>query len=247
MTGNRQMLSATHRSGADPPVPRRARLRLAGVPQHLVQRGNNHCACFFAEEDYALYLRHLGELSREFGCRVHAYVLMTNHVHLLLTPDAVDSASLTMKHLGQRYVQYVNRTYRRSGTLWEGRFKSCLSQSESYVLACYRYIELNPVRAGMCAHPREYRWSSYRANAEQARDPLVTAHDEYRGLGATGDARRAAYRRLLEDQLDPAVIEAIRESTRGNYALGTRRFQSEIESMLGRRARRGSAGRPRCE
>lgn len=127
-------------------MPRRPRLRLAGILLRIIQRGNNRSACFFAEDDCALYLRHLGELSQEFGCRVHAYVLMTNHVHLLPTPEEVDSASLTMKHLGQRYVQHVNRTYRRSGTLWEGRFKSCLSQSKSYVLACYRYIELNPVR-----------------------------------------------------------------------------------------------------
>lgn len=228
-------------------MPRRARLRLAGVPLHLIQRGNNRTACFFAEDDYALYLRHLGELAREFGCLVHAYVLMTNHVHILLTPEGTDSASLTMKHLGQRYVQYVNRTYRRSGTLWEGRFKSCLTQSESYVLACYRYIELNPVRARMCAHPRDYRWSSYRANAGDGHDPVITAHDEYRRLGATGETRHTAYRRLFEEQLDPMVVEAIRESTRGNYVLGEQRFQSEIESMLGRRARRGSAGRPRLE
>ena len=228
-------------------MPRRARLRLAGVPLHLIQRGNNRSACFFAVEDYSLYLLHLGELSRKFGCLVHAYVLMTNHVHLLLTPQEADSASLTMKHLGQRYVQYVNRTYHRSGTLWEGRFKSCLSQNESYVLACYRYIELNPVRAGMCAHPGDYRWSSYAANAGGKPDALVAAHDEYRRLGPTGEARRDAYRRLFETQLDPAVVGAIREATSGNFALGNQRFQTEIESMLGRRARRGTAGRPRLE
>ena len=228
-------------------MPRRARLRLAGVPLHLIQRGNNRSACLFAEDDYARYLRYLGELAREFGCRVHAYVLMTNHVHILVTPEAVDSASLMMKHLGQRYVQYVNRTYRRSGTLWEGRFKSCLTQSESYVLACYRYIELNPVRARMSAHPREYRWSSYRANAGDTHDPVVAAHDEYRRLGATEEARCAAHRRLLDEHLDPVLLEAIRGSTRGNYALGDQRFQAEIESTLGRRARRRIAGRPRLE
>ena len=228
-------------------VPRRRRVLLADYPLHIVQRGINREPCFFTDEDYYCYLHWLEESARACGCAIHAYVLMTNHVHLLLTPDETGSPSRLMQSLGRRYVQYTNRFYRRTGSLWEGRFKSSLVQAEDYLLACQRYIELNPVRAGMCAHPREYRWSSYRANAEQARDPLVTAHDEYRGLGATGDARRAAYRRLLEDQLDPAVIEAIRESTRGNYALGTRRFQSEIESMLGRRARRGSAGRPRCE
>ena len=141
-------------------MPRRARLRFAGVPLHIIQRGNNRTACFFAEQDYRFYLHDLGELARRFECGVHAYALMTNHVHLLITPSATDSASLLMKHLGQRYVQYVNRVYRRSGTLWEGRFKSSLVQRQSYVLKCQRYIELNPVRAGMVPHPRDYPWSS---------------------------------------------------------------------------------------
>ena len=226
-------------------MPRRARLRLAGVPLHLIQRGNNRCACFFTADDYARYLRDLGDLALQFGCRVHAYVLMTNHVHLLLTPDAADGASLLMKHLGQRYVQHINRTYRRSGTLWEGRFKSCLAQSEAYVLACYRYIELNPVRAGMVTHPRDYRWSTYRANAEGQASALVVAHDEYRRLGDCASARQRAYRVLFEGLLDPAVVTAIRDATNGNVALGNTRFQLEIEAALGRRAHRGKVGRPR--
>ena len=114
-------------------MPRRARLSVPGIPWHIIQRGNNRTACFYADEDYRLYLEHLTELSAKFGCAVHAYVLMTNHVHLLLTPEKEESAALLMKHLGQRYVQYVNRTYRRSGTLWEGRFCSCLAQFEEYV------------------------------------------------------------------------------------------------------------------
>ena len=144
-------------------MPRRARLSLPGVPWHIIQRGNNRSVCFHAEDDYQFYLHYLKEFADKFGCALHAYVLMTNHVHLLLTPARDDSAALMMKHLGQRYVQYVNRTYRRSGTLWEGRFRSCLTQSEDYVLACYRYIELNPVRAGMVLKPQDYRWSSYHA------------------------------------------------------------------------------------
>ena len=225
-------------------MPRRARLRLAGVPLHLIQRGNNGAACFFAAADYALYLHHLAELARQVGCLVHAHVLMTNHVHLLLTPRAADSASLLMKHLGQRYVQYVNRTYRRSGTLWEGRFKSCLAQSEAYVLACYRYIELNPVRAAMVAHPRDYRWSSYRANAEGEACDWVVAHDEYCRLGDSATARQAPYRALFKAHIDPALVTAIRDATNGNVALGNPRFQLEIEAALGRRARHGKAGRP---
>jgi putative transposase len=136
-------------------MPRRARLALANIPLHIIQRGNNGQACFFSEEDYHLYLGWLGKYARETGCQVHSYVLMTNHVHLLICANGVDSASLLLKALGQRYVQYVNRTYRRSGTLWEGRYKSCLVQEEVYLLTCQRYIELNPMRAGMVSHPEE--------------------------------------------------------------------------------------------
>lgn len=137
-------------------MPRRARLLLPNVPLHVIQRGNNRQACFFADDDYRRYLDWLEEYAGKCGCRVHAYVLMTNHVHLLLSADSAGGVGALMKALGQRYVQYINRTYRRSGTLWEGRFRSCLTQDETYLLACQRYIELNPVRAAMVAHPAEY-------------------------------------------------------------------------------------------
>ena len=225
-------------------MPRRPRLTLAGVAVHLIQRGNNRGACFFAEEDYSLYLHHLAELASKFGCAVHAYVLMTNHVHLLLTPQRADGASRLMKHLGQRYVQHVNRMYRRSGTLWEGRFRSCLTQSEAYVLACYRYIELNPVRAGMTWHPSVYRWSSFAVNARGERSNLIIPHEQYLSLGRSAEERREAYRQLFRAELDPDVVMAIREATNGNVALGSNRFQVEVETALGRRARRGQPGRP---
>ena len=157
-------------------MPRRARLRIADAPLHIIQRGNNRNACFFADYDYGCYLHHLGELAARHACAIHAYVLMTNHVHLLLTPRGPDGASLLMKHLGQRYVQYVNRVYKRSGTLWEGRFRSSIVQAETYLLRCLRYIELNPVRAGMVDSPGAYRWSSFRANALGERNPLLTPH-----------------------------------------------------------------------
>ena len=169
---------------------------------------------------------------------------MTNHVHLLLTPDKEDSAALLMKHLGQRYVQYINRSYRRSGTLWEGRFRSCLTQSEDYVLACYRYIELNPVRAGMVSRPQDYRWTSYHANATGKTNALITPHDQYLRLARNEDDRRAAYKALFRAHLDEEIVTQIRSATNGNYALGNERFQKEIEAALGRRARRGQAGRP---
>jgi putative transposase len=178
---------------------------------------------------------------------VHAYVLMTNHVHLLVTPERADSAALMMKHLGQRYVQYINRTYKRSGTLWEGRFRSCLAQSEDYVLACYRYIELNPVRAGIVRHPREYRWSSYRANAEGKADELVSPHEQYLRMGRELRERREAYQALFKAHLDDTLVTQIRAATNGNYALGNQRFQLDIERALGRRATKGKAGRPKAQ
>ena len=225
-------------------MPRRARLSIPGIPWHIIQRGNNRSVCFHAEEDYQLYLHHLQEFAVKFGCAIHAWVLMTNHVHLLLTPQHPDSASLLMKHLGQRYVQYINRTYKRSGTLWEGRFRSCLTQTEEYVLACYRYIELNPVRAGMVNQPKDYRWSSYHTNALGKPSKLIVPHEEYLRIARDQPARLESYRALFKAHLDEEIVGQIRSATNGNFALGSERFQKEIEAALGRRARRGQSGRP---
>ena len=225
-------------------MPRRARLAIPGIPWHIIQRGNNRSVCFHAGEDYQLYLHYLEEYATRFGCAIHAYVLMTNHVHLLLTPQRADSVALLMKNLGQRYVQYINHTYHRSGTLWEGRFRSCLTQTEDYVLACYRYIELNPVRAGMVIRPQDYRWSSYHANALGKTSCFIVPHEQYLRLGHDDAARREAYRALFKAHLDEAMAGQIRSATNGNYALGSERFQHEIEAMLGRRASRGQSGRP---
>jgi len=226
-------------------MPRRARLSMAGIPWHIIQRGNNRSACFYADEDYQFYLDALNEQSTKYGCSVHSYVLMTNHVHLLLTPKKEDSASLLMKHLGQRYVQYINRTYQRSGTLWEGRFRSCLTQSEDYVLACYRYIELNPVRANMVKHPREYPWSSYLANAEGRKNDLLSPHEQYLKIDRNELSRRKTYRELFKAHVDEGVDDQIREATNGNLVLGNTRFQEEIAYALGRRVTKGKAGRPK--
>jgi putative transposase len=228
-------------------MPRRARIVLPGIPMHLIQRGNNRQACFYADEDYLFYMEWLQIYARQAGCVVHAYVLMTNHVHLLLTSSSADGAGALMKGLGQRYVQYVNRAYRRSGTLWEGRFRSCLTQEESYVLGCYRYIELNPVRAGMVEHPGEYRWSSYRANAQGDPSSVVSVYESYRALGAGEDVRQTAYRELCRHQLDPGFVDEIRKATNGNFALGSSRFQEEVAKALGCRVVRGRSGRPKME
>ncbi|MDD2468612.1 MAG: transposase [Desulfobulbus sp.] len=210
----------------------------------MIQRGNNRHPCFYTDEDYIFYLEWLHEYSRESGCAIHAYVLMTNHVHLLLTPKQATGIGLLMKRLGQRYVQYVNRSYQRSGTLWEGRFRSCLTQEETYLLTCQRYIEMNPVRAGMVKAPHEYRWSSFRANALGEPNPLLTQHSNYQSLGTTQENRQQVYRELFRQELDPGIIDSIRKATNGNFVLGSERFSEEISQVLGRRVTPGKAGRP---
>jgi len=226
-------------------MPRRPRLTLPNVPLHLIQRGNNRQACFVADEDFCFYLDWLGDYAGKTGCRIHAYVLMTNHVHLLLSAERGGAPGELMKALGQRYVQYFNRTYRRSGTLWEGRYRSCLTQAEDYLLACQRYIELNPVRAGMAAHPADYRWSSYRANAQGEAEALIRPHEVYQALGLDAAARQAAYRELFRAELEPGLVDQIRRATNGNFALGGTRFGDEMSVLLGRRVRPGKSGRPR--
>jgi putative transposase len=200
-------------------------------------------ACFREHSDYLLYLAHLRDLSVKLKCVVHAYCLMTNHVHLLITPCAAEACIDLMRDLGQRYVQYFNRRYQRTGTLWEGRFRSCIAESAAYVLACYRYIELNPVRAGMVAHPEAYLWSSYAVNAGQRTDPSIAPHAEFDALGHDAVARQAAYRSLVENNLPPALLAAIREATNGGYPLVSAAFKSRLPSVA-QRQERGRAGRP---
>lgn len=203
-------------------MPRRARLSLPGVPLHVVQRGHNRSTCFFTESDFRYYLHLLERHGREAGCAIHAYVLMTNHVHLLVTPRKKEDVAQLMQRVGQQYVQHVNRMYARNGTLWDGRFKSSLTRDEAYILTCYRYIELNPVRAGMVVHPGQYPWSSYLANAEGVADPVVTPHEQYLAMGLTEDVRLHEYRRLLTSCLDDATVRDIRCSVNGNRELRLR-------------------------
>jgi putative transposase len=216
---------------------------LAGVPVHVIQRGNNRSDCFFREEDHCFYLFHLGRYLARFQCELHAYCLMTNHVHLLLTAKTAESCALLMKHVGQLYTQYFNKAYQRTGSLWEGRFRSCLVQSEVYVLACYRYIELNPVRAGMVTLPGDYRWSSYRDNAMGQASPVVTPHLEYLRLGGSAAERQKVYTAHFGSFADRT--EEIRSATNGGYALGDEKFRRAMAEALGRRVDKGKAGRPR--
>jgi putative transposase len=228
----------------DSAMPRRARLRLAGCPVHLVQRGNNRTPCFFADRDYALYLNLVAEHAGRFDCAIHAYVLMTNHIHLLLTPAAGDGLSQLMRHVDQRYVQFVNRTYRRTGTLWEGRFRSSLVQEQHYLLRCYRYIELNPVRAGMVKHPADYAWSSHRLNARAASSKFLTPHPTFVALGTTEQQRAAAYLALFRSVPAHDEVETIRNCLNGGFALGDSSFKAELAATLKRRVEPGVGGRP---
>lgn len=225
-------------------MPRRSRLVLPGVPMHLIQRGNNRQATFFADEDYLNYLHWLTEGAERFACRVHAWVLMTNHVHLLVSADEHEAVARLMKSVGQRYTQYVNRVYGRTGSLWEGRFRSCLTDSDVYVLTCMRYIELNPVRACMVEHPADYRWSSYRTNAQGKSSLLITPHPAYRSLGLDVESRTRAYQRLFDSNLSAQLVSELRDATNGNRVFGSGRFAQQIGAALGCRTVRGAPGRP---
>ncbi len=228
-------------------MPRTMRLDLPGVAQHVIQRGNDRQACFYREIDYVRYLQDLRESALKYGCSIHAYVLMTNHVHLLVTPAAEGAISRMMQAVGRRYVRYLNASLCRTGTLWEGRYKACLVDSEQYVMACYRYIELNPVRAGMVAAPGEYRWSSHAANANGVPDPLVTPHEVYEGMAQTVEKRCALYRELVAEAAPEHEMAAIRLYVQRQRALGSSRFREQIERQLQRRAGIGHPGRPRKE
>lgn len=228
-------------------MARKPRFNLSGIPQHVIQRGNNREPCFYAEDDYRRYRDDLREALRANDCRLHAYVLMTNHVHLLLTPMRAHGIAHLMQDLGRKFVRYVNHAYRRTGTLWEGRYKASLIDSEAYLLTCMRYIELNPVRANMLAHPGEYRWSSFAYNAHGQPDALLTAHPVYQQLGADPLSRQHAYRELFRQHMDHATMHEIRATLNQELVLGRDDFKDRIEQMTKRQTRAGQSGRPRHE
>lgn len=225
-------------------MARLPRYVLPGVPQHVIQRGNNRQPIFAADGDYRAYLDWLKVAADQHGLLIHAYVLMTNHVHLLATPEQEDSIGKTLQSLGRRYVQYFNYTYGRTGTLWEGRYRATVVHAEDYLLACSRYIELNPVRAAMVNSPAHYRYSSYRHNAQGRKDPLLTEHEVYRRLGRTIADRHAAYRALFRGTVEEAALNEIREATNKGWALGHGRFREEVARLAARRAAPLQRGRP---
>ena len=218
-------------------MPRLPRYVLPGQPQHIIQRGNNRSPIFIVNDDYRYFQDYLAEACESHNARIHAYVLMTNHVHLLMTPENEDSISKVMQSTGRRYVQYFNHLYNRTGTLWEGRYKATLIDTETYLMICYRYIELNPIRANICDYPDEYRWSSYGANALGLADKLVTPHKYYQALSGNTMDRLAHYRGLFDGHLDERTLEEIRYSTQNGWVLGNDKFKDEIENHLQRRTR----------
>jgi putative transposase len=226
-------------------MARQPRIDLAGVPQHVIQRGNNREACFFEDDDRHHYLEWLRKAAEQYGVFVHAYVLMTNHVHLLATGTGVGAIGRTMQSLGRRYVRYVNSSYQRTGTLWEGRYKSCLVDSDRYLLTCYRYIELNPVRAGMVRTPGDYRWSSYNRNALGMADDVVTAHASYESMGRSDAERFLAYQDLFRTAIEDDDLEAIRRHVAQGKVLGSEAFRNQVEAVVNRRVRLAGPGRPR--
>jgi len=215
-------------------MPRLPRIDAPGIAQHIIQRGNNRQICFGDNQDLAAYACWLKEYAKEYNVDIHAWVLMTNHVHLLMTAHKKLGISKLMQALGRKYVQYYNFKYKRSGTLWEGRFKSCLVQSDRYVLACYRYIELNPVRAAMVENPKEYRWSSYVINAIGKESSLCTPHPSYLALGKTKESRLRMYREIFKGQLPEETINNIRITTQKGLILGTDSFKQQMEELLDR-------------
>ena len=224
-------------------MARLPRFVLPGQPQHVIQRGNNRQATFRTEDDYLFYLDKLSEAADKHQCDIHAYVLMTNHVHLLVTPHTKEGIAKMMQTLGRYYVQYFNQHYKRTGTLWEGRYKATLIDTEHYLLTCMRYIELNPVRAkNMVTHPSKYPWSSYHHNALGQQDKLITEHGEYKRLDIIKENRLSAYRQLFRSRIPDIALNAIREATNKAWVLGDNNFKRRIENKLNRQVESNGHG-----
>ena len=225
-------------------MARLPRLTLPGYPHHIIQRGNNRQPIFAATADYQVLLDLLDENARKFEVAIHAYVLMTNHFHLLATPQTTDGLPQMMQAVGRRYVRYFNDRQKRSGTLWEGRYRSTLIQTDRYLLACMAYIDLNPVRAGLVAQARDYPWSSHGHYIGQHLDKLVTPHPLYWELGNTPFAREAAYADWVQTGISSVQQQALTDAALSGWALGEPDFVADLQKRTARRVAKGSAGRP---
>ena len=231
-------------------MPRKPRFFLPGMPVHIVQRGHSREPVFFEDNDYLAYLRWLKEGAERYKVDIHAYALMTNHIHILATTGDTEGITRMMQYVGRHYVPYINHTYGSSGSIWEGRYKASLIHDEEYLLACMRYIELNPVRADMVRSPAHYRWSSYRHNGQGKEDALITPHALYLALGKTLPTRLAAYKALFKAHLDSGVLDDIRSAWQTGTPLGNDFFRQKVEARLKCKvgqARRGRPRRPRDE
>ena len=226
-------------------MPRKQRMYLPDIPSHVVQRGNDRNPCFFEEENYLFFLTCLEEACSRYEVSVHAYVLMTNHVHLLMTPNTESGISRVMQLLGNRYVQYINKNYRKTGTLWEGRHKSSLIDAEKYLLTCYRYIEMNPVRANMVNHPGDYRWSSYRHHATWSPSSIIENQDVFLRIASTPDERMRCYRELFRVGLDDGDVHEVRKAAAFSMPLGDNQFKKQIEATLSLSVGYARRGRPK--
>lgn len=225
-------------------MSRPPRLEAPGVPLHVVQRGNNRSNCFFGDIDRRFYLRCLAQSAQSRNCAVHAYVLMSNHVHLLVTPAVKGAVSALLQDVGRQYVRTINKVHGRTGTLWEGRYKSSLIDSEQYLFTCHRYIELNPVRAGIVVKPSDFPWSSHRYYAMGEPDTVVTPHPLYVQLASEPEARIARFRSLFGDPIPDSDLERLRIAVSKGWALGSDAFITEMECKLGRSIRPSRRGRP---
>ncbi len=225
-------------------MPRKQRFYIPGIPAHVMQRGHNRNPIFFAEKDYREYLKILKRVAEPYECQIHSYVLMTNHVHLLLTPGRDKSISQLFQALGRLYVTYINKTYKRSGTLWEGRHKGNIIETQTYFLTCMQYIELNPVRAGMVKHPADYPWSSYSANGQGQSNAILTPHNEYLSLAKEQSERLKNYRKLLGSKINTQILTDFRESIRSGTPLGSQNFLEKIEKTLNCKVGYTKQGRP---
>ena len=223
-------------------MARLPRFILPGYPQHVIQRGNNGQPILQDEDDYWFLWSKLRDAAEKFNCDIHAYVLMPNHFHLILTPWGEHGIGKLMQYTGRYYVQHVNSRYDRTGTLWDGRYRATLLDPGKFLLPASNYVELNPVRAGLVEAPADYAWSSYNANALGTDDALVRPHAAYKKLASSIKARRSAYRESFGSTLDEGLIQRLRDSTNKAWVLGDDKFCREIENKLNRRALPRSRG-----
>jgi putative transposase len=226
-------------------MARLPRLTLPGHPHHIIQRGNNRQAIFATDADYKTLLQMLEEQARKHHVAIHAYVLMSNHFHLLATPETADGIPLMMQALGRNYVRYFNRKQARTGTLWEGRYKSTLIQAERYLLACMVYIDLNPVRAGIVSEPADYPWSSHQHYIGRCPQKLITPQSLYWQLGNTPFARDIAYAELIRAGIGLSEERALTTATTQGWALGDLDYVEDLQRRTDRRVSKGKAGRPK--